>query len=513
VVSAVLLASVGCLKAKARLRQISARCVPLPVLPRFFFAHCGAMVAFCVLSRWLFRNHSAGLETGLLAVGWVATGLLAIGLAAFAFAPRDIWWAAFRATGNLWIYALLAGVLASLLGKASQLLWGPATHMTFILVKTMLRLFVPGATADSATSTIGTEAFNIEISPRCSGLEGIGLMVAMGALWLWLFRRDFRFPQAALLIPAGVTILYFLNSVRIVALILIGNAGAPDIAVRGFHSQAGWIAFNSVALILLMAAPRIPWFAARELAASEVAASELTADVGYRPSGEAVKSRVAFAAPETRSADPKAYLLPFVILLAAGMLATAASGDFEWLYPLRFLAAAVTLAVLWRKYTVLKWRVDWLAPAAGAIVFLVWIGLDGLGSALPAARLDIMPLPLAAASSFGRDLWLTFRVLAATVTVPLAEELAFRGFLYRRLLSSEFQSVSFRRFSWLALLISSAVFGLLHGDRWFVGSVAGAIYTLVLNRRGSMGDAVAAHATTNALLTVDVLAFGHWHLW
>jgi CAAX prenyl protease-like protein len=70
-----------------------------------------------------------------------------------------------------------------------------------------------------------------------------------------------------------------------------------------------------------------------------------------------------------------------------------------------------------------------------------------------------------------------------------------------------------RRFSWLALLVSSLLFGLLHGDRWFVGILAGALYALVLLRRGRIGDAVAAHATTNALLAVDVLAFHHWHLW
>jgi len=97
--------------------------------------------------------------------------------------------------------------------------------------------------------------------------------------------------------------------------------------------------------------------------------------------------------------------------------------------------------------------------------------------------------------------------------VPLVEELAFRGFLYRRFLPPDFESVSFRRFSFLALMLSSLIFGLLHGNRWFAGAVAGVLYGLVLIRRGSMGDAVAAHATTNALLALDVLAFHQWHLW
>jgi hypothetical protein len=32
-------------------------------------------------------------------------------------------------------------------------------------------------------------------------------------------------------------------------------------------------------------------------------------------------------------------------------------------------------------------------------------------------------------------------------------------------------------------------------------------------RRGCIGDAIAAHATTNALIAVYVLAFHQWQLW
>jgi hypothetical protein len=35
----------------------------------------------------------------------------------------------------------------------------------------------------------------------------------------------------------------------------------------------------------------------------------------------------------------------------------------------------------------------------------------------------------------------------------------------------------------------------------------------VLRRRGRIGEAVAAHAVTNALLAVWVIARGQWGLW
>ena len=57
----------------------------------------------------------------------------------------------------------------------------------------------------------------------------------------------------------GVVALFLLNAVRLTALILIGDAGAPRIALGGFHSQAGWISFNIVALGLAVAARRVAW--------------------------------------------------------------------------------------------------------------------------------------------------------------------------------------------------------------------------------------------------------------
>ena len=75
-------------------------------------------------------------------------------------------------------------------------------------------------------------------------------MIAFGIVWLLLFRKESRFPQALVLIPAGVVLIYLLNAARIAALILIGDAGAERIALGGFHSQAGWIAFNLVADVM-----------------------------------------------------------------------------------------------------------------------------------------------------------------------------------------------------------------------------------------------------------------------
>ncbi len=94
------------------------------------------------------------------------------------------------------------------------------------------------------------------------------------------------------------------------------------------------------------------------------------------------------------------------------------------------------------------------------------------------------------------------------VTAPIAEELAFRGFLLRRLISSDFEAVGWRRWTYFSLLASSLAFGLMHGSRWLAGTVAGLLYAAALLRGGRIGDPVAAHPTSKALLAAGVLIRG-----
>jgi CAAX prenyl protease-like protein len=112
-----------------------------------------------------------------------------------------------------------------------------------------------------------------------------------------------------------------------------------------------------------------------------------------------------------------------------------------------------------------------------------------------------------------RVFWIALRALAAIVTVPIAEELAFRAYLIRRVMSSDFEKLPPTAFSWPALIVSSVVFGLLHGDRWIAGVAAGLIYGLIFVRKGRIADSILAHAVTNAILAAMVLLGGAWQYW
>jgi CAAX prenyl protease-like protein len=97
-------------------------------------------------------------------------------------------------------------------------------------------------------------------------------------------------------------------------------------------------------------------------------------------------------------------------------------------------------------------------------------------------------------------------------TEHLAEELAFRGYVIHKLVTQDFETVPLGRFTWFACLLSSILFGLLHG-RWLAGTLAGIGYALALRQRGQLADAIVAHMTTNALIAAYVLSHQAWGLW
>src|ERR1700733_9772813 len=252
------------LKSNAALVHISNQVEQAPVGRVFLAAHLLAMATFGALSWALYGNHMVAFFADLSAPLWLVAGGSGIAFAAFSLIPLTLWVRLIRETGSLWAYALVAVVSACVMGRYSQSLWMPSAHLTFDVVKAFLSPFVAGIIADPAAMQLGTAKFSVKIASECSGFEGAGLILAFGVMWLWLFRRECRFPQALVLIPAGVATIFLLNAMRITALILMGNAGAQQIAQGGFHSQAGWIAFNAVALGFSFAARRVPWLTTRE---------------------------------------------------------------------------------------------------------------------------------------------------------------------------------------------------------------------------------------------------------
>lgn len=448
---------------------------------RALAGHVGVIAGFCVLSSLFFDGSHSGAHGPWLTSAWLICGIVAFVLALMTVIPAEFWLRLFRWGRRSCFYAAALAPAVLALSYMGKRLWKPAAELTFACVRVVLTPLLPGVYASRETMDIGTSRFSVSISPECSGLEGVALVLTFGAGWLLFFRRDYRFPQGLLLLPTSACAVWILNVFRIATLILIGNAGAAGIALGGFHSQAGWIGFSCVALGLAAGSNRIGWLM-------------------RAPAGRA---------SARNPATP--YLLPFMAIVAATMVSRAFSdGSFERLYPLRLIGAAAVCCYFRSEYKQLGWRLDWRACGIGAAVFALWIAFEPLAATTSSAAFAAALQSLGVA---GRSAWLAARVVSAVVAVPIAEEFAFRGFLLRRLVASDFESVDPRHYTVIALIGSSLLFGLLHGSRWPAGTIAGVLYALVYARRGRLADAIVAHGMTNALLAGWILWRGEWGLW
>ena len=391
-------------------------------------------------------------------------------------------------------------------------------RVTLHAVGAILSLFLPDVIADPVTFTIGTPRYSFIVAGGCSGVEGLGLVLIFTSLWLWVHRKEIRFPQALLLIPCALGCSWLLNIFRLCALFLINNAGGAAELQEGFHAEAGWIAFIVIALTFSLATQKISWMRRTSSSASELSSTrELHGDGLVTAMGASEHQA------ELRGESPavRAYLLPFLAILAAASISRLAAGQFDWLYPLRLIVAAIALWYFWPELKKLNWRFDWFGPAAGVAVFLIWMTPSWITSFWWAHQPVASRLgsDLAALSPTSRWTWIACRVAAAVVTVPIAEELAFRGYLARRFINRNFDQVPFSHLTALSIGLSSVVFGVEHMSNLMdwqhlaLGTLAGLAFAAALRRRGRMGDAVVAHAVSNLLLAAWVLGFGDWAQW
>lgn len=396
-----------------------------------------------------------------------------------AIAHCRFWWYLIRQHGRQLLLALAIGSLVWWLGSTTQTLWNSMNHATFMLVFHGLEL-IHGEVYISLTETqkiIGIDNFLVNIAPACSGYEGIGLITAFTAVYLYSFREDFRFPLAFLLFPLAAIIIWLFNALRIIALINIGEFWSPEVAVWGFHSQAGWITFIVASLLLMLIAHRSSLFTKRQKEAAAKAGLNL----------------------------PMATLIPLIALLGSTLITQAFSAQFDWLYPLRVLVTAVAIGLCWKALALRPFTISHWSWIGGLAVALIWLAI------VPAsAETDqVFSETIHNAPSLAVGIWLIFRFVGSVVTVPIAEELGFRAYLLCRLSSMEVAIRGRITFSAIGFISSSLAFGFLHGA-WVAGTVAGLIYAFVRYKSEHIADAILAHALTNALLFIYVIYTGHW---
>ncbi|HSW65159.1 MAG TPA: CAAX prenyl protease-related protein [Dissulfurispiraceae bacterium] len=216
-----------------------------------------------------------------------------------------------------------------------------------------------------------------------------------------------------------------------------------------------------------------------------------------------------------------ARILPFAIYLGfigiedLARLLGASPSLLLFLYPAKICAVGAALWHYRQSYVELAWK-D-LAHAGnlvfsiliGAVVFLLWIqmtwpfaifgtltGYDPTGIQDGAARMAII----------------ASRLFGAAVIVPIMEELFWRSFVIRYIMNPDFLRIPIGAFSWVSFALVSVLFGLEH-NLWLAGIMAGVAYNIVLYRTRSIAHCIVAHAVTNGMLGVYVVATNSWRFW
>lgn len=425
-----------------------------------------SFAALFVLGETLFDATKPLARPGVWMASALASAAVMLGAWFAALAPWRAWRDAVRRQPASFVGAAALGMLAFAVGRASQDLWTPLRRATLGAAHALLVRIEPNAFADPERLVLGSRDFAVRVAPECSGYEGIGLAVVFVLGSFVLCRDVWRFSRAWLVLPLAALAAWCANAVRLAALVALGARVSPTLALGGFHSYAGTLLFSVAVLGTIALALRSPFFA-----------------------------RVA-TRTEPNPAAP--YLVPWIAVLLAtwGSRAFAVDGE-EPLYFVRPLVGCAALVWFLPQYRAEFARPSPLALGAGTVIAGAWLAF-----ALVEPR---------GATSAG-NVELALRALHAVVVAPVIEELAFRGFLARRLVARDFASVAPTGLGLVPLVTAALAFGALH-ERVFAGVLAGFVFGLVYRRRGSLADCVWAHALANGFLVVAGLALGRTELW
>ena len=215
----------------------------------------------------------------------------------------------------------------------------------------------------------------------------------------------------------------------------------------------------------------------------------------------------------------------FIFCLLTALQGKLGAGSQYWVYLAKTILGAWMIWVLRPVLLEMRWNFGWEAVAAGVLVFVLWVGLDGLYPDLDRLMgfLQSKPGPGAAhvlwnpPQHFGSGsilgwFFIAVRIIGSSLVVPPLEEVFFRSFLYRYVIASDFQNVPLTRFVWRSFALAALFFGFYHNE-WLPGILCACVYQGLVCWKGRLGDAITAHAVTNFLLGCWVIGRPAWNFW
>jgi exosortase/archaeosortase family protein len=232
-----------------------------------FACHLAAFAGLVSATAWIFEDRPRSTALPIVwTAGWFILAAATLGFWLITLAPIASWIRLVRLNSRELLAGVGAGLAASWAGAMTQRLWPRLCGSTFFALERLLRAVYRTSEVASqpADQILGlNRGLRFEVSPQCSGYEGFGIVTVLMLVFLWTNRERLRFPQSLLLVPAGIAIVWLANALRIAALFVLANHWSREIAVGCFHSPAGWLLFNLIAVTIAAVSPAIPFFARR----------------------------------------------------------------------------------------------------------------------------------------------------------------------------------------------------------------------------------------------------------
>lgn len=209
------------------------------------------------------------------------------------------------------------------------------------------------------------------------------------------------------------------------------------------------------------------------------------------------------------------YGFPFALYLVIGNIVQIVFIGYDAYhlyiaYALRTIIVAFILLQFRSLYRELAdFKLDGIAFCAGAVIFLLWIGLEGYYPMLFSADIHFDP------SIFNANLMiilLIIRFIGSVFVASFIEELFTRSFLIRYAISPKWMDVPIGTYTFGSFAIVTLFFGLLH-YRWLPGILTAIILNLLLYKKKNIFSCIQAHATANLFLFIYVVYTKTWYFW
>jgi CAAX prenyl protease-like protein len=235
------------------------------------------------------------------------------------------------------------------------------------------------------------------------------------------------------------------------------------------------------------------------------------------------------------------FLFPFAVYLVVGSFeppAPPAGGDepaapwldlglryehYPWIYGIKILLTVVSIVAVARGYPPRK-ALHPLAFVVGVLGVVAWVALahlqkwlvetldiEAMTTWLGGVRPGYNPLEELGHTPAGY-LFLVIRFAGLAAIVPLIEEMFLRGFLMLYFIRPDWWNVPIGTPDRLGIAAAIVLPVLMHPQEALAAVVWFAAVAWLLLRTRNVWDCVAAHAITNLLLGIYVVASGDWWL-